>query len=517
MISLNYGNTVNAAHADTAARDQPIVSHLPTLDERHQGIDVTQVLSGIKELAIVKPCLPLKLTMSPGLIGVIGSFLEREEYQRIVTTVQKALGMDPTAGTQRFADQERNLGYDTALRVARDIMAGKEPQIDSKLKAKLLDVNHLEQFTQLVYGTYGDVASILENASAEQLKKVISFLQEYCPRLCSLNLSGCKNLTPEILKQLASFTSLHTLSFRDTTITDTGLAQLAGLKLKSLDMSETKITGSTLDTLSRDIEELDLHVCRQLTDAGIAGLGLKYNAQGAVVHTAMQLKKLNISNTPITGSTLATLSRNIEELDFDCCEKLTDDGVAGLGLKHNAQGAVVHTAMQLKKLNMSTTPITGSTLATLSRDIEELNVRLCYQLTDAGIAGLGLKRNVQGAVVHVAMQLKKLNMGVTKITGSQLATLSRAIEELELRRCENLTDDGVAGLGLKHNAQGAVVHVAMQLKKLDMGWTTITGSTLATLSRGIEELNLGDCKHLTAVEIAKLNVFRVLGFVAPAV
>ena len=103
--------------------------------------------------------------MSPRFIGVIGSFLEREGYQRIVITVQKALDVDPTAGTKCFADQERNLGYDTALRVARDIMAGKEPQIDSKLKAKLLDVNHLEQFTQVVYG---EVASILVNASTEQ-------------------------------------------------------------------------------------------------------------------------------------------------------------------------------------------------------------------------------------------------------------------------------------------------------------------------------------------------------------
>ena len=494
MISLNYGNTVNAVHADTAARDQPIVSHPPTLDERHAGIDVTQVLSGIKELAIVKPCLPLKLTMSPELIGVIGSFLEHEEYHRIVTTVQKALGVEPTADTQRFADQERNLGYRTALRVAWDIMDGKEPQIDSKLKAKLLDVNHLEDFTRIMLG--GRVTSILEKASAEQLKKVISFLQEYCPRLCSLNLSGCKNLTLEILKQLTAFTFLHTLSLRNTAITDAGLAQLTGLKLKSLDVSVTEITGSTLNTLSRDIEELNLSRCARLTDAELAQLA------------GLKLKSLDVSWTEIADSTLATLSRDIKELGLRCCGQLTDAGIAGLGLKYNAQGAVVHTAMQLKKLDMSSTKITGSQLATLSRDIEELKLHACGKLTDDGVANLGLKHNAQGAVVHAAMQLKKLNMVWTGITGSTLATLSRGIEELNLGDCCMLTDDGVAGLGLKHNAQGAVVHAAMQLKKLNISTNSITGSQLATLSRGIEELDLGDCYNLRDAEIVGLGFKR---------
>ena len=501
-LSNRYENVVNATHEDTAARDQSIVGHPPKLDERYEGI--TQVLSGIGKLAMEPPCLPLKLTMSPGIIGVIGSFLECEEYQRIVTTVQKALGVEPTADTKRFADQERNLGYDTALRVAMDTMAGKEPQIDSKLKAKLLDVNHLEQFTQVVQG---EVTSILVDASTEQLKKVISFLQEYCPRLHSLNLSGCKNLTPEILKQLASFTSLHTLSFRKTNITDAGLAQLAGMKLKSLDVSQTEIAGSTLDTLSRDIEELDLSKCYRLTDAEIVGLGLKRNAQGAIVHVAMQLKKLNMSHTNIKGSTLDTLSRNIKELYLRSCRWLIDTEIAGLGLKCNAQGTIVHAAMQLKKLDMSETRISGHSLATLSRDIEELNLSGCNELTDAGIAGLGLKHNAQGAVVHTAMQLKKLDISNTPVTGSTLDTLSRDIKELDLGFCWRLTDAGIAGLGLKHNAQGAVVHTAMRLKRLNMHESmTITGSTLATLSRDIKELDLGSCYRLTDAGIAGLGL-----------
>ena len=506
MISFNCRNTFNAAHADTAARDQSIVSRPPKLDKRHEGI--TQVLSGIGKLTIVKePCLPLKLTMSPGLIGVIGSFLEREEYQRIVTPVQKALGVKPTADTRRFADQERNLGYDTALRVTRDIMAEKEPQIDSKLKAKLLDVNHLEQFTQV--GDY-QVTSILESASAEQLEKVISFFQEYCPRLHSLNLSGCKNLTPKILKQLASFTSLQTLSFRKTNITDAGLTQLAGMKLKSLDVSQTEITGSTLDTLSRDIEELALGECQWFTDAGVSGLGLKHNAQGTVVHTAMRLKKLDISETIIAGRTLGTLSRDIKELALHDCQQFADAEVSGLGLKHNAQGIVVHAAMRLKKLDMSHTRITGSQLATLSRDIEELNLRFCIELTDDGVANLGLKCNAHGAVVHVAMRLKQLDMSWAEITGSTLDTLSRDIKELDLSYCSKLNDNGVAGLGLKRNAQGDVSHTAMQLKKLNMYKTRITGSTLDTLSQDIEELDLGSCEKLTDVGVANLNVFGVV-------
>ena len=474
--------------------------------EKQQQIPLDEPIQQVEIAVVAVDPQPLKSTMSAELTGLIGSFLEPEEYQKVVATVQQSLGIEPTATTRRRADQERNIAHNTILQAVADIMAGKEPQINSKLKAKLLDVNHLECFM------IDKESFMFKKASTEQLQKVISFLLKYCPKLHSLNLSKCESLTLDILKQLTSFTSLHTLSLSQTNITDEGVAQLASLRLTSLDLSNTEITGSTLDTLSRDIEELNLYSCNRLTDAGIANLGLKRNAQGVVIHEAMRLKKLNLSkysavHDTITGSTLDTLSRDIEELNLYCCKRLTDAGIANLGIKRNAQGVVIHEAMRLKTLKLNHTTITGSTLHTLFRGIQEMDFTACYGLTDAGVANLGLKRDAQGVIIHEAMQLKKLNLAcVDRITGSTLDTLSRDIEELSFWQCQGLTDEGVANLGLKRNAQGVIIHEAMQLRKLNLASTSIAGSTLDTLFRGIEELNFYQCQKLTDEGLANLGL-----------
>jgi len=285
------------------------------------------------------------------LVGMAGSYLEQPEYDAFIATVLQVLSKDDSKAAKEQTLQERD-GASTAVlkNIEELIKDAKELTFEAGSQAKRVDVHHLSGLNTM----------FKKCTSSKMLQQVIDFLVEHCPNLCSLDFSYVKLLIPEMLRSLSRFQRLHSLSLASTDIQDEHVAALSNLPLKTCNLDDTLITGSTLSSLHRGIEDLNLSYCRNLTDAGVKRLGREVDETGQVLHEAMQLKTCNLCSAKITGSTLSSLHRGIEDLHLGCCENLTDAGVEGLGRKVDEAGRVIHEAMQLKMCCLIGTKITIS-------------------------------------------------------------------------------------------------------------------------------------------------------------
>jgi hypothetical protein len=97
--------------------------------------------------------------------------------------------------------------------------------------------------------------------------------------LATLNLAYCRDVGDDGVLQLAPLTSLTSLSLSHTKLTDKGLTALRPLtNLTSLVLIGTRLTSEGLTTFTAPpttclrLTTLDLSLCRQVSDAGLAAL-----------------------------------------------------------------------------------------------------------------------------------------------------------------------------------------------------------------------------------------------------
>jgi len=432
------------------------------------------------------PALP------PELVQIALSYLDEDTHARAPAPMFELLAQDASGeALKKYTDTNAQNEAIVENIIQIIIADGKIPPLDSNAVAAAASVRYIPNLNLTLQACI----------AADKRTKIYAFVGQYCTNLRTLDLTKVHPLTPADLKLFSPLQSLRNLCLLESDIGDAHVEALSCLKLETCDLSKTRITGSTLNTLHRGITNLSLGRCRALTDAGVAQLGKTKDASGVDV-PAMQLLTCDLSFTRITGSTLNTLHRGITDLSLHYCKHLTDAGVAQLGKTKDASGADVP-AMQLLTCNLGWTPITGSTLNTLHRGITNLSLGGCRTLTDAGVAKLGKTKDASGADVP-AMQLLTCDLSFTRSTGSTLNTLHRGITNLSLCECHALTDAGVAQLGKTKDASGVNVP-AMQLSKCELGSTSITGSTLNTLHRGITNLSLCGCRALTDAGVAQLG------------
>jgi len=373
------------------------------------GLDVPHTIGAAKAASARKRAMPAAPTrarnfLPPELVGLTLSYVEDKAQEKALSPMLRALTGITSPETEMTAKkaldsikQKHHAAGSAVLHALNQIIAGQEAELDRARFPNLVDVYDIE-------GLH-DVLQKCE--SPEVFGRLLRFLTANCPNLRQLDLSRIAILTPEHLRSLSALPFLHTLSLAGAHIDDTHITALKDLQLEKCDISDTRITGSSLQDLPRSIKELHVHHCRALTDEGVAGLGERRAADGTVMRAAMQLTHCNLAGTPITGRSLHTLSRGIQDLNLRNCQRLTDEGVAGLGERRAADGALLLAAMQLTRCDLGGTPITGSTLYALNRGMRDLSLEGCQRLTDAGVTGLTEKRAADGALVHAAMQLTR--------------------------------------------------------------------------------------------------------------
>ncbi|CAG2105141.1 unnamed protein product, partial [Medioppia subpectinata] len=269
------------------------------------------------------------------------------------------------------------------------------------------------------------------------------------PKLESLNLIGCYNLTDEWLTsalthRMNSLTELNLSMCKP--ITDHSLERIGDhLKnLEHLDLSGcSNITNTGLLELSMELKRLkylNLRSCRHVSDVGIGHIA------GAT------------QETTLAGAGLFTL----EFLGLQDCQKITDDS-----LRH------ISTALcHLHAVNLSfCSSITDFGLKHLSSmsNLRDINLRSCDNITDTGLAHLsdGSVRNLQvldvsfssdkigdPGLVHISQKLihlRSLSLNACSgITDEGVIKISRTLSclrVLNLGQCNKITDKGLCAIG----------------------------------------------------------------------
>lgn len=221
--------------------------------------------------------------------------------------------------------------------------------------------------------------------------------------------------------------ALTSVILADTSVTDNGLAQLAGYaELERLDLARTKCTGAGLSHLTK---------CVQLAVLNLEGTNVT-DANLSHLPALPKLWDLGLARTPVTDAGLAHLKgcKNLTWLNV-ARTAVTDHGLTAVGeckrlLALNLDGTAVTDVglarlaalVDLRELILSRTKVTDAGLIVLRafKDLDHLNVQ-GNTVTDAGLVHVG-----------ECKKLVKLDLGQTKVTDLGLIRLKGLLRLKEL-------------------------------------------------------------------------------------
>jgi len=311
--------------------------------------------------------------------------------------------------------------------------------------------------------------------------RILNYILEQCGNtLKSLTLEN-SNITGEILiKYKGTLPCLENLKMTDCEqLTNKELLQilqLCGSTLRSLDISNTNITGENLSEYKGTLpclENLNMSSCKQLTDKGLLQILLLCGST---------LRTLVIWGTNVTGEIffeyMGTLPC-LNTLDMSNCKQLTNKGLLQI---------LQLCGSTLKSLVISGTNVTGENLSEYKGTLPCLNtldMSNCKQLTNKGLLQI---------LQFCGSKLRSLNIGFTKITGEYLSEYKitlPCLENLNMSDCNQLTDKGLLQL---------LQLCGSTLRSLVIGVTNITGEYLSKYKGTLpylENLNMTFCEQLT--------------------
>ncbi len=227
-----------------------------------------------------------------------------------------------------------------------------------------------------------------------------------------IRLSGT-TLGPDTVASLARLTQLEDLVLDESNVTDNDLKRLAKLtQLKRLSLVRTAVTNDGLAHLAHlpRLGTLILNSSYRVTDEGLDTLA-----------QLESLEELSLLDTTVTLPTLIALSAQHDTLQI-----------------HSPHGVLGN-----RKLALSGTEITDAGLLRLHNAQGLQGLELPSRITDRGFRHL-----------HQLADLKFLVAAGTAITDHGLKELlnhTEALEEIDLSRCNQLTDDGLAELATLSN------------------------------------------------------------------
>ena len=289
------------------------------------------------------------------------------------------------------------------------------------------------------------------------------------PKLASLTLEG-PGITDELAPRIAQQTSLTSLAFRNTLISDKGIAQFSTLKsLRVIDLRVSPYVGDpSMETLVKlpelravrltqvvkltdagiatllalpQLTELDIRNCREVTKAGIAQLATKDT-----------LRTLKIGGPEVNDDVLAAVASmdKIVSLSLDNCD-ITDTGVAQLGKLPLADLTIYQASSvtdagldvlanygTLRRLTLRDTPDTkGAALAKVPNPEKLVSLNMAQSgITDAEVANL-----------ERMTSLESLNLSETLLTDQAVDVLAKLTSAKEMILTQtSITEEGITRL-----------------------------------------------------------------------
>lgn len=276
------------------------------------------------------------------------------------------------------------------------------------------------------------------------------------PQLKKLDLNGAK-VSDAGMSTLTQIPSLESLSIQTTSVTDSGVAALNALpNLKFLDMRNCQLGVNGFAAIGKmpALEEIRLD--------SVAGIN---DSTFDLICNATTLKRLHMNYVGgITDNAMKSLSKLeiLEELHVNECP-----------VSCEALATVVKTGLKnLKKLSVNKCPITlaGAKAINSCKSLEHLNVG------NMGIDDKGLTILVQGLP-----KLKVLHInGCKNITGSGFTAL-KAADDLEILTAleTGLVDQALPLLKGHKN-----------LKRLEVGNTKVTDAAIAALKKSLPDCEI---------------------------
>ncbi|XP_023341504.1 uncharacterized protein LOC111711391 isoform X4 [Eurytemora carolleeae] len=361
----------------------------------------------------------------------------------------------------------------------------------------------LLQILQLCGSTLRSLDIYGTNITGENLSEYKGTL----PCLENLNMSYCKQLTNKGLLQILQLcgSTLRSLDISNTNITGENLSeykgtlpclenlnmsecyhftnkgvlqilQLCGSTLRSLDISVTKVTGENLSEYKGTLpclENLNMSYCKQLTNKGLLQI---------LQLCGSTLRSLDISNTNITGENLSEYKGTLpclENLNMSECYHFTNKGVLQI---------LQLCGSTLRSLDISVTKVTGENLSeykVILPCLENLIMSSCEKFTNKGLLQI---------LQLCGSTLRSLDISYTEITGENLSEYKGTLpclENLDMQFCDQLINKGLLQI---------LQLCGSTLRSLDISETKITGENLSEYKRTLpflENLNMRDCEQLT--------------------
>lgn len=249
-------------------------------------------------------------------------------------------------------------------------------------------------------------------------------------------------------------------------ISDSGWGVLSKLpQLKHLSLSG--MTDSAVAIIAPNgiqLRSLDLSNCGEITDDAVT----------AVATHCTQLLSLKLRNctmlTDISASAIASNCQQLKELDLWNCNRISG----------SALQAFAKSCQSIQKLNLGKcTRVTDAAIRALAEytQLQELNVTLCEDLTDAGMIGHWV-------------DLQSFVAPFTKISDTSvehIAKRSPLLHTINLSRCRRITDSSLHTIAAH----------CKRLHTLDVAESVVTDSgvvAIATSCREMQVLNFELCR-----------------------
>jgi len=289
--------------------------------------------------------------------------------------------------------------------------------------------------------------------------KGVMYLTYICSNLSYLNLKGCNKIDDGALKHLVEFSKLETLVLTGCThITDEGMKNLSACqsngKLQNLDVTFChQITDQGIKYISdlKSLLTLDLTCCRKVTHLGLQYLAdncphlLSLNLTGCdqIIFCEMTKGFLNIEKLAMMGCKftcdhclkfLVKFSKNLTDLCVAYSELVTDEGIANVII--NCPNLSI---LNLKKCSNITDKVLFVASEYLKESMVSLNVTGARMITNQGLKALAMSlRNLRELSLRKCLQITDVGLGYLHSC--------RFLESLDLSECPLITDDGIRGL-----------------------------------------------------------------------
>ncbi len=298
-------------------------------------------------------------------------------------------------------------------------------------------------------------------------------LLEKCTHLRALSFDGVAGLPDFLDVYFKSIVTklgargLQELDLHDSCITDDHLSALPSTSIQKVNLAETVITGSSLQSeFFKKITCINLSKCTNLKEPFIAQC------------SSQCLEEMHLTKTAITGECLSSQCfRTVSILHLSYCSSLKDEHVK----KCSSQ--------RLSEIYLIKTPLTGECVSSQCfKTATVIDLSSCHSIQEQYLEHLS------------STNLRQLLISDTPIEGAFLKnSVLKTVDTLDLSFCQQLKDSHLAQLSSE------------QLREIYLSNTNVDGSCLKSpCFKSVEVLDLSDARNITDENLQFLSSQRLI-------